>query len=110
LGKEIAAREPVRMQGSLVSWGFAAVGATVLYSTWGRRKLRPYLLSDLIDTLPISENLRVWIEFVVFIGIGTVVAVALTRPSNQAQAFSAGLGWTGLVVRPTERRGGRSET
>jgi hypothetical protein len=87
------------------NWIFTAVGATVLYSTWGREKLRPFMLSDLIDTLHLEDRLRIWVEFIVFIMLGTVVAVAFTQPVSKAQAISAGLGWTGLVFRPSRSVG-----
>lgn len=78
----------------------AAAGAIILYSTWGRQKLRAFLLADLIDVLNLPIRIRVCIEFLVFIAFGTFIAVHVVQPSTPGQAFSAGMGWTGLAARP----------
>jgi hypothetical protein len=78
----------------------SAVGAIILYANWGRTKLRPHLLAPITDLLPVPEQWRRFLEFVTFIAVGTFVAVYVTHPVNEFQAFSAGLGWTGFAASP----------
>lgn len=84
----------------IVSVFYAAMGSALFYSRWGRKKLKVYLLSDLLDVFQLSEKARVIIEFVIFVGFGCAVSIGIVHPQNAAQAFSAGLGWTGLAARP----------
>lgn len=83
---------------------FTALGATILWGRWGRDRLRPYLLPECLNLLDrwFSEhkNWKDFIEFAIFIFLGTVVAIMVVEPSTSRQAFAAGLGWTGLVARP----------
>ncbi len=81
----------------------AAVGAIILYGNWGRGKLRPHILAPIIDALPLPEQGRKIVEFCVFIALGTYIAVRITHPVNEFQAFSAGLGWTGFAANPQGR-------
>jgi hypothetical protein len=78
---------------------FTAIGAAVYWGKAGRTKLRAYYLSDLIAKLPINENARAVLEFLVFVALGSLVGVAVVQPLNPTQAITAGLGWTGLFAR-----------
>lgn len=82
---------------------YAALGATLFWSKWGRERLRAYYLSELVEILVKDERARIAIELVLFVTIGCLVAVGIVRPQNIPQAFTAGLGWTGLVAH--HRRG-----
>jgi hypothetical protein len=79
---------------------FALLGAGLFYMQWGRDKLRAYAFSDLFDMFEIDENVRARWEFAIFVLIGTVVAMGVAKPINVQQAFSAGLGWTGVASKP----------
>lgn len=81
---------------------FACIGAGLFYMQWGRSKLRAYQLSDLLDTFKLEDNVRYRLELLIFISLGTIIAMGLAKPSNVQQAFSAGIGWTGLAARPEE--------
>jgi len=83
---------------------FAFLGAGLLYMQWGRSKLRAYAFSDLLDTFNLTENVRYRMELVIFVLVGTIVALGIARPSTVAQAFSAGLGWTGIAAKPSHNR------
>lgn len=83
---------------------FAFLGAGLLYMQWGRSKLRAYAFSDLLDTFDLTESVRYRTELVIFVLVGTIVALGIARPSTMAQAFSAGLGWTGIAARPSHNR------
>ncbi len=76
---------------------FTALGATISYSKWGRKKLKVYYLSDLLDVFVIAPKSRLLLEFAIFVFIGCAISIGIVHPQNAAQAFSAGLGWTGLV-------------
>jgi hypothetical protein len=78
----------------------AAVGAIILYGNWGKGKLRPHILAPIVDALHLPEQWRKVVEFCVFIALGTYIAVRITHPVNEFQAFSAGLGWTGFAANP----------
>jgi hypothetical protein len=77
---------------------FTAVGASVYWGMWGRTKLRPYLLPDILRYLPF-KRFHPMIEFLVFLTIGCLVGIGFTNPSNPQQAITAGMGWTGVFVR-----------
>jgi hypothetical protein len=71
---------------------------------WGRSRLRAYVFSDLLDTFDLGKNARYRVELVVFVLFGTIVAMGIARPASMAQAFSAGLGWTGIAAKPSHNR------
>jgi hypothetical protein len=77
---------------------YTAIGAAVFWSTWGRTKLKPYGLSELIRYLPFEQYHPI-IEFLVFVALGVVIGIGFTSPTNPRQAISAGLGWTGVFAR-----------
>ena len=79
---------------------FTAVGASVLWTRWGKTKLKAFILSDLLDLLPLNRTWRNAIEFLVFIVLGVIVGIGATAPVNPQQAIAAGLGWTGLFAQP----------
>lgn len=76
--------------------GYTAAGATMLWARWGRDKMKSFGVADLIGLLPVADAWKHFLEFLVFIGLGAFIAIGLTSPSTPAQAFAAGLGWTGL--------------
>lgn len=77
---------------------YTAIGAAVFWGTWGRTKLRPYILADVIKYLP-GKRWHPLIEFIVFIVIGCVVGIGFTNPINARQALTAGFGWTGVFAK-----------
>lgn len=79
---------------------FAALGSGLLYMQWGRTKLKAFFFGDLLDTLNLNDTLRHQLEIGVFVTVGTAIALGVAKPDTVAQAFSAGLGWTGLAARP----------
>ena len=81
------------------SVAFTAIGVSVLWSKMGRKRIKAYALSRLIKLLRFSDGPTILFEFLAFVAIGTLVAVAIVQPSNAQQAFAAGLGWTGLFTK-----------
>ncbi|MGA3373981.1 MAG: hypothetical protein ABSC48_19740 [Terracidiphilus sp.] len=79
---------------------YAFLGAGLLYARWGRSKLKTIGLSNFLDIFDLSEKVRVRLEMLLFLTIGTLVAMGIAQPTNAVQALTAGLGWTGLVARP----------
>ena len=77
---------------------FTAIGAAVYWGKWGRTKLKAYVLSDVINLIPMGRKWRAAIEFVIFLTIGCVVGIAVVQPTNATQALTAGFGWTGLFA------------
>ena len=79
---------------------FAILGSGLLYMQWGRSKLKAFGISDLLSHFELSEKTRLVLEMVIFIAVGTLVAMGVGKPSTVPQAFGAGLGWTGLAAKP----------
>ena len=90
----------------LVNLFFTAIGSILFYSMWGRKALRIYLLSDLLNAFHLSERTQIVTELGMFLLFGCSITMGIIHPQNAAQAFSAGLGWTGLVGR-TGKAGSR---
>jgi hypothetical protein len=82
---------------------FTAIGVAIFWGKWGRTKLKAYVLSDIVNLLPVDDKWRSAIEFVVFVAFGCLVGIGVTQPTTAAQALTAGLGWTGFVTRPVSR-------
>lgn len=80
---------------------FSFLGTGLLYMQWGRSQLRVFAFSDFLDTFKMEETTRIRLELAVFLVVGTAVAMGITRPGTASQAFSAGLGWTGLAAKPS---------
>jgi hypothetical protein len=70
---------------------YTAIGASVYWGLWGRTKLRPYVLPDLLKFLPL-KRFHPLIEFLVFVAFGCLVGIGFTNPSNPQQALTAGMG------------------
>ena len=81
-----------------------ALGAAGLFNKMGRRGIRPYVLPQLTDLIP-NRMARNVVEYIVFVGLGCVVGLFFVAPNTAIQAFSAGLGWTGLLANPEANRG-----
>lgn len=80
----------------------AAVGALILWAKLGRQNRRIYGLTEIVETLVPAHwrRVRVVIQLIVFIALGTYVSVEVFGPATGGQAFAAGLGWTaGLASR-----------
>lgn len=91
-----------------MTWNFtyiicAAIGSLILWAKLGeKQKLTVYGLGKLWNLLGIAGRKRDVVELLCFIFMGVFVGMLFTEPSNVRQAFSAGLGWTGLLT--TSRR------
>lgn len=83
---------------------YTAIGAAVFWGKWGRAELRAYILSDIMNLFNLQRKTRAGIECLIFIGLGCIVGIGLTDPTNPAQAMVAGLGWTGLFTHSTNGR------
>lgn len=77
---------------------FTAIGAAVFWGKWGRTKLKAFVLSDIVNWLPLNERAKAAIEFCIFIILGTIVGIAIVNPSSAIQAITAGFGWTGFFA------------
>ena len=77
---------------------YTAIGAAVFWGVWGRTKLKPYILSDVIELLP-WKKYHPLLEFLMFLIIGCVVGIGFADPTNPRQALTAGFGWTGAIAR-----------
>jgi hypothetical protein len=77
---------------------YTAIGASVYWGLWGRTKLRPYVLPDILEHLPF-KNLHPLIEFLLFLTLGCIVGIGFTNPGNPQQAITAGMGWTGVFAK-----------
>jgi len=82
---------------------FTGVGVAVFWGKWGRTKLRAYLLSDLLNLVPVDEKWRAAIEFLVFLTLGCLVGIGIVQPTTPTQALTAGFGWTGFFTHRSTR-------
>jgi len=86
---------------SVPLWIYAAAGVAIL---WGKMKATQrtvYGLTDIIKAL-IPERqgkLRAIVEISCYLSVGCLVAMGVIDPATLAQAFAAGLGWTGLTTK-----------
>ena len=78
---------------------FTSLGVILLWSKMGRKGIRPYALSNLIELFRLSKRATTILEFLVFLALGVVAGIAIVQPVNAPQAIAAGLGWTGLFTR-----------
>ena len=60
------------------------------------QKLKPKLFAELVDLIPCDEKKRRFIEFVIFVSIGTFIGIYVVSPATPQQAVAAGFAWTGL--------------
>lgn len=82
------------------AWLITAIGAVLLWGRLGRTKVKAYVLSAWLDTFMKPDGfVRVTVEVVLFVGIGTFLALGLCAPATFAQALGAGFGWTSLVAK-----------
>jgi len=80
--------------------GCAGLGSGLLYMQWGRSKLKTIGVGEFLSRFDLSDKKQLLFEMVILVITGAVVAMIFTRPVTPAQAFSAGLGWTGFAARP----------
>ena len=80
--------------GVLVLWCKESTTASGEPSKVAFKKMRVYRLTPLVEMLPVSENWQTAIQLVVFVVLGTLLALAFGRPTTVVQGFTAGLGWT----------------
>jgi hypothetical protein len=83
---------------------YAAIGSMVFWGKMGRTKLKAYVLSDVLDRLPVRPNTQYLIEFFIFVILGCVVGIGITQPTNARQAITAGIAWTGIFSAPRSTR------
>jgi len=89
---------------SIMRFGFAAFGVLILYARWGKNALRIYVPRDVVQTFHLSADSNTRLEFVIFLVLGSVIAVLFADPQSPQQAISAGLGWTGLIAAPSRSK------
>ena len=85
---------------------FTAIGVFVLWASWGKGGLSVKYLNTALARLGMPPNWLLLVEFGVTMVLGVVVAIAIVDPQTARQAFVAGMGWTGLVTRPTDAAAG----
>lgn len=81
---------------------FTALGAVVAFGKLSQARVRTWALSYLFDLVfdgksKINKTVRILIECVVFVALGVVVAIAITKPASPMQAIAAGLSWAALL-------------
>ena len=82
-----------------MAYVYTVLGAIFLWGRWGRKRLKVYVLADLIELLPAPDSLKHVLEFFIFILLGGFIGVALTNPVTAPQAIAAGLGWTSMLAK-----------
>jgi hypothetical protein len=82
-------------------WIYAAVGVAILWGKMRTSQRNVYALTDFIEALIPShmKKLRAIVELACYLSLGGTVAIGVIDPATPAQAFAAGLGWTGLTTK-----------
>ena len=79
---------------------YTAIGAAVFWCRSGRTKLKVYYLSNVFDLVQFPEGpWRRCIEFLVFIVLGCLIGIGITKPDSVPQAITAGFAWTGFLAK-----------
>jgi hypothetical protein len=78
---------------------FIAIGSLLLWMRLMVKKQATQTagLSRFIAIYVEHEKTRKFIEPIVFVALGTLVAAGIVQPSDYKQAIAAGFGWTALV-------------
>ena len=80
---------------------FTAIGVFVLWASWGKGGLSVKYLSSVLAKLGCPPNGLILAELAFTMILGIVVTIAFVDPQTAQQAIAAGMGWTGLITRPT---------
>jgi hypothetical protein len=82
-------------------WIYAAAGVAILWGKMKASQRNVYALTDIIKALIPShmEKQRAIVELACYLSIGCIIAMGVIDPATPAQAFAAGLGWTGLTTK-----------
>lgn len=84
---------------SLANIFFTSLGALILWSLLGRKKLRAYALSEVVSKVCTGKT-RYFVEFFIFIAIGCIIGIVIVDPINPRQALTAGFAWTSALAYP----------
>ncbi|WP_440532556.1 hypothetical protein [Variovorax sp. YR566] len=80
---------------------FTALGAIVAFGKLSHARVKTWALSYLFDiAFPGKDSnkvLRIFMECLVFVALGIIVAIAVTKPANPMQAIAAGMSWAALL-------------
>ena len=78
---------------------YTALGVIFLYCKWGRKRIKVYALSEILDMWTTEQTTpRLAAELIIFVVVGCILAIGVVDPTTPAQALTAGLGWTGLLA------------
>jgi hypothetical protein len=81
---------------------YTAIGVSAFWAKWGRKKLRPYVLPEVVGLIGNNENARAVVEFAIFLVLGIMVGIGVGDPHGVVQALTAGFGWTGVFSHHTK--------
>ena len=86
---------------SVPLWVYAGAGVVILWSKSKSQNRGVYGLTDLVARIIPEKHARVRsiVEVICYLSMGCLVSMGLFSPITPAQAFAAGLGWTGLTTR-----------
>lgn len=79
---------------------YGALGAVVLWIKLSKMNKKIHALGDLLDELiPQHPRVSKLLQFLVFVGLGSVVGKIAVDPYTQMQAFAGGLAWSRLAAK-----------
>jgi uncharacterized membrane protein YbjE (DUF340 family) len=85
---------------------YTTFGVFFVWASWGKGRLSVKYLNNVLAKLGLTSNALLLVEFAITMSAGVVFAIALTDPQTAPQAIAAGMGWTGLIARPTDAPSG----
>ena len=87
------------MTDDLIMVAYTAFGVIFLYCKWGRKRIKVFALSEILDMWTTEQTKsRMIAELIIFVVLGCILAIGVVQPTTPAQALTAGLGWTGLLA------------
>ena len=85
---------------------YTALGVLLVWSTWGVGGLSVKYLNARLQSLDLLSPTALFaVELTMTMLFGVVLAITFVQPQTPQQAIAAGMGWTSLVVKPTQREG-----
>lgn len=88
---------------------FTLIGVFLLWASWGKGGLSVKYLSAALAKRGLPPGWLALVDFTLTMIIGVIVTIVFVDPQTAQQAVAAGMGWTGLITKPTDAPSGDDE-
>lgn len=83
----------------IVSFGCTALGVFALWLWAGAREFDFQHVREVLGSVGVPHEWVPFVQLMVVLTVGTVLAAVLVKPQTCEQAIAAGLAWTGFIPR-----------